>query len=275
MVTLWKERNGVLMKKKRTYPFRIGCTSYVIGADIIPNVEYMADYVDDVELVLFESCDMCNFPRKEDISELRRIANSQGLSYSVHFPIDKKAAAADGKERQDFFEQVKAVISLTHELQPSGYLLHLEGISKHSTKAEISDWENRVDILCSNLVTIPELDPSLLCVETLGYAPEYNYKIVQRYGLSFCIDIGHLWLYEMDWKSSCDKMIGTTRIIHLHGVQGGKDHLSLAVHDKPQLRDFVQRYLRSYRGVLTLELFDENHTFESLQLMEQLWQKQY
>ena len=35
-------------------PFRIGTTSYIIPADILPNVVYLAGKVDDVELVLFE-----------------------------------------------------------------------------------------------------------------------------------------------------------------------------------------------------------------------------
>ena len=35
--------------------FRIGTTSYIIPADILPNVEYLAPQVDDVQLVLFET----------------------------------------------------------------------------------------------------------------------------------------------------------------------------------------------------------------------------
>jgi sugar phosphate isomerase/epimerase len=37
------------------HPFRLGVPSYVYPADILPNVESLAPYVDDVELVLFES----------------------------------------------------------------------------------------------------------------------------------------------------------------------------------------------------------------------------
>ena len=36
-------------------PFRVGATSYVIPDHILPNVEYLAPLVDDVELVLFET----------------------------------------------------------------------------------------------------------------------------------------------------------------------------------------------------------------------------
>lgn len=37
------------------HPFRLGVPSYVYPADILPNVETLAPYVDDIELVLFES----------------------------------------------------------------------------------------------------------------------------------------------------------------------------------------------------------------------------
>jgi len=36
-------------------PFRVGATSYVLPDHILPNVEYLAPMVDDVELVLFET----------------------------------------------------------------------------------------------------------------------------------------------------------------------------------------------------------------------------
>ncbi|MCX7010033.1 MAG: hypothetical protein NTY53_22795 [Kiritimatiellaeota bacterium] len=39
----------------RQNSFRVGVTSYVYPADILPNVERLAGRVDDVELVLFES----------------------------------------------------------------------------------------------------------------------------------------------------------------------------------------------------------------------------
>ncbi|MCU0508776.1 MAG: sugar phosphate isomerase/epimerase, partial [Anaerolineae bacterium] len=35
--------------------FRVGTTSYIVPDNILPNVEYLAPLVDDVELVLFET----------------------------------------------------------------------------------------------------------------------------------------------------------------------------------------------------------------------------
>ena len=40
---------------KGAFPFRIGATSYVLAADMLTNVRYLADRVDDIELLVFES----------------------------------------------------------------------------------------------------------------------------------------------------------------------------------------------------------------------------
>ncbi len=63
------------------FPFRLGTTSYIIPADILSNVRYLAGKVRDVELVLFDVDDgMNNLPSKEEIDELRRIGSD--LTYT-------------------------------------------------------------------------------------------------------------------------------------------------------------------------------------------------
>ena len=38
----------------QAYPFRLGTTSYIIPADILPNARYLAGKIRDIELILFE-----------------------------------------------------------------------------------------------------------------------------------------------------------------------------------------------------------------------------
>src|SRR5512139_1339394 len=58
-------------KTMQTYPFRLGTTSYVIPADILPNARYLAGKVRDIELILFEVDDgPNNLPSPEVIEEL-------------------------------------------------------------------------------------------------------------------------------------------------------------------------------------------------------------
>ncbi|NTW10257.1 MAG: sugar phosphate isomerase/epimerase, partial [Chlorobiaceae bacterium] len=62
------------MNCKQRFPFRFGTTSYIIPADIIPNVKFLKEKVDDIELVLFESDEYSNLPSEENIAELVSLA---------------------------------------------------------------------------------------------------------------------------------------------------------------------------------------------------------
>ena len=58
-------------------PFRLGATSYIIPDDILPNVRFLADKVQDVELVLFEVDDgPNNLPGPEVIAVLQALADA-------------------------------------------------------------------------------------------------------------------------------------------------------------------------------------------------------
>ena len=61
---------------KGCFPFRLGTVSYIIPDDILPNVRYLADAVDDIELVLFESDELSNIPDEAAIAELADIAGA-------------------------------------------------------------------------------------------------------------------------------------------------------------------------------------------------------
>ena len=53
--------------------YRLGSTSYVWPADILPNVRRLGPWVDDVELVLFEVEDASNLPDAEMVAELNAL----------------------------------------------------------------------------------------------------------------------------------------------------------------------------------------------------------
>src|SRR5512138_1637445 len=83
----------------QTYPFRLGTTSYIIPADILPNARYLAGKVRDIELILFEVDDgPNNLPSPEVIDELTHIAQQHDMTYTVHLPLDLKLGE-DGSDR--------------------------------------------------------------------------------------------------------------------------------------------------------------------------------
>jgi len=56
---------------KRMFPFRLGATSCIVPAAIIPNIRFLGPYVDEVELVLFESKGENSLPSPAEIEEMQ------------------------------------------------------------------------------------------------------------------------------------------------------------------------------------------------------------
>jgi sugar phosphate isomerase/epimerase len=262
------------MGVKGSYPFKIGCTSYVIPDAIIPNVEFMADKVDDIELVLFESQEASNLPDSNTVLLLQQIGRKENVTYSIHFPIDLHAGAPDKHMRNMLLDRITAIITATAQLPVSGYLLHFEGLSSIQQNENCTHWYRRVEEFCFRLTDKHLVDPSLICIENLSYPPELHAGIVKKYSFSNCIDLGHLWLQRTYWESYVNDTLPATKIIHLHGVDPDrKDHQSLSVHNNTGQLNRLVALLKNYTGILTLEVFSEHDTFESLKLLEELWQK--
>jgi sugar phosphate isomerase/epimerase len=258
---------------KGKFPFSLGCTSYVLPDNILPNVEAMGPLVDDIELVLFESNDLSNLPDQQTIERLGELAAEHNISYTIHFPIDKKAGATDPSERSLFAERCSYIARLTAPLRPHAYILHLEGITFGAGAGELGIWKGRVVEAIEQIVENGHIARPLLAVENLGYPIGWHLDIVEQHGLSLCLDIGHLWLYNQDWRSLPGNSFLKARVIHLHGVSNGKDHLSLKKSDAVVISEFLSEALAGFRGVLTLELFSENDTFESMEIVREAWEK--
>ena len=107
--------------------FRIGTTSYIIPADIRPNVEYLAPLVDDVELVLFEADEYgSNLPDAALCRRLNEIALAHDLTYTVHLPLDLRLGD-EGALGHISLAKAERVIAATHDLAPFAYVVHLDG----------------------------------------------------------------------------------------------------------------------------------------------------
>ena len=260
------------LKCKGKFQFRLGCTSYVVPDNIVPNVEIVAPYVDDVELLCFEAPDRSYYIDEKTIDRLGELAQTYALSYTVHCPIDTKAGAVDEAERARFTEAFLKVFHLTAPLQPAGYVLHLEGLSRPASADETGAWQRRVTEVCHRITDgLTKEQRASVCLENLDSPLELIEAIADQFGFSLCIDVGHLWRYRDDWDGYCNRALSRTKIIHLHGVKNGTDHLSLEQHEVTQLSSFYDNMLRPYSGVVTLEVFSKQDVTESMKVMERLW----
>lgn len=261
---------GALPFDKGMFPFRLGCTSYVIPDDIVPNVEFLAGAVDDIELVLFESDDVSNLPDRRTVEYLARMGERHGLSYTVHFPIDRKAGSDDPGERNAFARQACRIVNLMNDLAPFAYVLHLEGLAEQGDSDELARWKGAVREVCGMLGRTGGLDPARVAVENLAYPMAEAASVAGEFGFSLCLDTGHLWRYEPQWKNAVEVHLHRTRVMHFHGCEDNVDHLPLSRGPRADVRWIAER-LRGYHGVVTLEVFDKDSLLDSVAALEGLW----
>lgn len=250
--------------------FRLGATSYIIPADILPNARYLAGRVRDIELVLFEVDDgQNNLPTPEVVAELAALGQAHDLTYTVHLPLDLRLGAG-GDEGHVSLAKARRVIDRTRSLDPWAYVLHLDGreVVTGATAAALAEWQAQAG-RALEIVGGWAGGAEKLAVENLERYPlDFIQPVLDAVPVSRCVDIGHLWVDGHDPLPYLRAALPRTRVIHLHGL-AERDHKSLAHMPPEQLNPVVDLLLRErYAGVLTLEVFGEDDFHTSLAAFE-------
>jgi sugar phosphate isomerase/epimerase len=237
----------------RVTPFRVGLTSYIFPADILPNVEALAGKIQDIELVFFESPEFSNLPDPAVIHRLAELALVHDLTYTVHFPIDKKLGSLDPRERRSFLDQALRIVELCRPLTPFAYLLHLEGLTGTASPDRVSQWQNDLAPLLDEFAT--QVEPERVCIENLDYPFEWGDPLLARHPWSVCLDAGHFWLRNDPWADYLHKYLPRTRVVHLYGIDPPSTaHIGLHHEPRERVCAFLAA-LSGFKGVLTLETF--------------------
>lgn len=252
---------------KDAFSFRVGTTSYIYPDHILPNVQILAPYLDEIELVLFQSQDASNLPTAQEIEHLACISREQGLTYNIHLPIDIFLGDPDAVTRDRGVAMVQKIIKLTSPLKPSTYTLHLS-LKNHDGRNDtnLGRWTRR---LCTSMDEILKsgVISTKISVETLDYPFELVEDIIEAFDLSVCLDFGHLLLYGHSIADYAKRYLGKTTVVHLHGVKDGRDHLSLDVLDENQVKA-IWEVLKNFGGTVSIEVFSFDDLKNSLRLLE-------
>jgi sugar phosphate isomerase/epimerase len=250
--------------------FRVGTTSYILPDDILPNVEYLAPQVDDIQLVLFETDEHgSNLPDAALRRRLIALAQQHDLTYTVHLPLDLRLG--DGGAATDLsLVKARRVIDATRDLQPYAYTAHLDGVvlMRHPTDAELTVWQ--ANALHALEVVVSWLDrPELLCIENIErWDPAAFAPVVDSLPVGLTADVGHFWLQGADPAAYLMKWAERIRVVHLHGI-ADRDHASLAHVPAERLDPVVQVLCRHFTGVLTLEVFNRDDFASSLAALQE------
>ncbi|MDL1968543.1 MAG: sugar phosphate isomerase/epimerase [Deltaproteobacteria bacterium] len=254
---------------KHAYPFKIGTTSYIYPDYIIPNVKMLAPYIDEIELLLFES-NINGLPTIQQIKKLTLLAEQFDLTYNIHLPIDISINDSNASARRIAVDILKRIIGLTSYLFPSTYTLHISYDEESRDMESVKRWQGIVRKSIEELL-VQGIQSQSISIETLTYPFEWVEEIIKAFKLSVCIDIGHLLVNGFDVKKVFDKHSSNTSIIHLHGVENKKDHVSLNKLSSEQM-DQIIGILKRYYGVVSLEVFSFDNLNTSLTFLKKYWE---
>ena len=256
---------------KGLFPFKICTTSFIYPDHYIPNVKMLGPYMDEIELLLFESTGPDALPSKSVITQLGRLAAEFDLSYNVHLPTDISISDPDTVRQRDAVEALMRVIERVQPLGPSALILHVpyaDGLLKDD---KTKSWQARVYKNLEKILSVVE-NKKVIALETLEYPPELLEAIIVDLQLAICLDLGHLIVYGYDVKDVFKKYAFKTSVLHLHGVENNRDHTTLR-RLSPDLMQTVLWVLKRFTGVVSIEVFSYEDLMSSLKYLENHWEQ--
>jgi sugar phosphate isomerase/epimerase len=254
---------------KGIYPFKIGTTSFIYPDHYIPNVKMLGPYMDEIELLLFESQGIDVLPSRTVIAELCRLAADFDLSYNVHLPTDISISERDPARQQYAVEAMLRVMDLVRPLDSSALILHVPYREKSYDAHIVENWRDRVYQNLAKIKSTAEKQ-DIIAIETLDYPLELLEDIVLDLDLMICLDLGHLMVNDYDLTEVFNKYSLKTPVLHLHGVENGRDHTTLDRLSE-KLAATVLRILERFSGVVSLEVFSFENLDSSLRYIENHW----
>lgn len=246
----------------------------VFGEDLVDNVQRLAKLVDHVEIVLFHTPMLHNFPVAKEIDALLEIKAREKISFSVHLPTSLEIASTEREKREASVQLARELFVQTSSLEPLYYILHIpftrptlvpvpgSYIAKdHSI--QWGDWSQRA--LASLEILYGALDNwQKILVENINYSPCFLEPFLESGFCDLCLDLGHLMLGNENVTNVLTQYIAITPEIHLHGVEGHEEHLSLSALPRPLIAEWMQiLHTAGFCGVLNLEVFSPSDLEES------------
>ena len=257
---------------KGVFPFNIGTTSFIYPDDYVPNVKMLGPYLENIELLLFESNYTGALPSKHAIRELANLAKEFNLAYNVHLPTDVSISSRDPQQQSLAVKTIIRVAERVAPLSPTTLTLHVPYNETSRDKNDVRSWQERA---IKNLAKIlANGTPSrLISIENLDYPFEFLDPIISELDLTICLDCGHLILHGDDIEKFFNTHSAKTAIIHLYGV--AKNHFHGALDQLPEkLMAPIMRLLAQFNGIVSMEVFSYTDLDASLKFMEQCWSRQ-
>jgi len=255
---------------KGVYPFKLGTTSFIYQDTYVPNVKMLGPYLDEIELLLFESKPGC-LSKQNEIDELLILSKEFDITYNIHLPTDISFGHKDPSVRQHAVETILRVLDLTSPLSPSTCTLHLSYDETSREREYVDKWEEFIYETIKQLINYG-VKAEEISIENLNYPFEWIEDIVRDFKFAICMDIGHLIVCGADIKTFFNSYCGNISIMHLHGVENGRDHLSLERLPEERVGEIIE-ILNKFKKTVSIEVFLYDALTSSLEFLEKCWNK--
>ncbi len=236
---------------KNRFSFSVACPSFVYRAGYQDNVRHLAPFVDEIQLLFFESHPPESLPDQPLIRDLAELRETLSIDFNVHLPSDLSTGSPDSAERRHAAEILKKVIAACEPLAPTTYTLHLS--PNPDDAPDDNTWQKWQT---ETILRVLEagVDSRRISVETLDYSLERAAGVIENLNLSICMDMGHLMVHGFSLMDFFRRWEDRITIVHLHGVDGTNDHLPLNRLNQGQM-DSVTTILDRFSGTVTLEVY--------------------
>ena len=235
---------------KHAFPFALACPSFVYPAGYLDNVRHLAPFIDEIELLFFESRFADSLPSPALIRELAQLARSCHITYNVHLPTDIYLGHRDAGVRQTAVEVLTQLIDRCAPLNPTTFTLHL---ARDLSEPDNQRWQAH-SAASLKAVLATGVPSRRVSVENLDGDVERAAPVIEDLNLSVCMDMGHLMAHEVDMTVFFNRWKERTTVIHLHGVDSAQDHLPLDRLSSARMVRVIE-ILKQFSGVVSLEVF--------------------
>jgi sugar phosphate isomerase/epimerase len=253
---------------KGCFPFKVGTTSFIYPDVYARNVKMLGPFFDEIELLFLQSDPSSCLPEKKEVQLLAQLGHDLDIAYNVHLPYDIDPGHADERVRNHAVDILKTIFDLSAPLAPSTHTLHLPLDTTNPDTEDLKKWRQNLRISLARLMD-HGISGYLLSIENLTYPLAWVEDIIFEFDLQICLDIGHLMAQGIDINLVFQKYADRIRIIHLHGVDGPKDHLALDTLTEQQGADVI-RILKGFAGTVSIEVFSFENLASSLFFFESL-----
>ena len=247
----------------------------VFGLDLLENVTCLAQLVDSIEIVLFHTPTCNNTPSEHDLHSLDTLGKKNNITFTVHLPASLEIASNNRSTREASIQLAIALCEKTSVINPVYYILHVPfskptlvpvpGLYfKDGDQQQWKDWTQRSLDALHRIIYATGLAGKLL-IENINYSPCFLEPFWEKGLGEPCLDLGHMLLGNEDTLELLQTYLHTSKEIHIHGVVGYEEHLSLSVLPENLVKNWLKCIDKScFNGIVNLEVFSPGDLQESM-----------